>query len=122
MKYTFFIALLFVLACQAAIDKEQIYGTWKAAAFIDNGKKSEIDLTNVEFKFNPDGTYHYHGTLEMEESGRYYLTGKLLYTTDTTQTKGIEKSVKIAKLTADSLFFQMNAGGVPQSFELYKAK
>ncbi|MEM9824210.1 MAG: hypothetical protein AAF985_24205 [Bacteroidota bacterium] len=113
---------LFLMACQPAIDPQLLHGEWKAAHFIENGVASDIDLRNVLFTFNADGTYAYHGTFQLEESGRYYLTGKLLYTTDTTANQSIEKSVKIAKITKDSMYFQMNAGGIPQIFKLYKTQ
>ena len=114
------IALLFMIACKAEIDKELIHGQWKASAFIENGTAADVDLTNVSFTFNKDGSYQYHGTLQPQESGRFYVLGRMLFTTDTTANQRIEKSVKITQLTTDSLYFQMNAGGVPQGFQLYK--
>lgn len=116
------IVCLGFFACKSAIEQDLLYGSWKAAAFIENGVANEVDLNNVQFDFNRDGSYRYHGTLKQEESGRFYTVGKILFTTDTTAITEQEKSVKIIKLTTDSLFFQMNAAGTPQIFQLYKAK
>ncbi len=116
------ISLLFMFACKAEIDKTLIHGQWKAAAFIENDEVKDMDLSKVSFTFNQDGSYQYHGTLQPQESGRFYVLGRMLFTTDTTANQRIEKSVKITQLSTDSLYFQMNAGGVPQGFQLYKVK
>lgn len=109
-----------LINCKSGIDDTLIRGKWKAAAFVENGVPSDVDLSNVYFQFNENGSYEYFGTVQQEEAGRYYVLGRMLHTTDTTAAKAFEKSVKIKMLTTDSLYFQMNAAGKPQIFQLYR--
>ena len=120
--YRLLICLLVLLfGCTSKIDHSLLNGKWKAARIIENNTPKDLDLSLVSFEFFNDGRYKYHDNLKTEEAGRFYVVGEVLYTTDTTTTHPLEKSVRIALLSPDSLHFQMNAGGVPQVFELYKS-
>ena len=109
-------------SCESKIDKTMIAGKWKAFRILEHGEPKDLDLNNVVFEFYNNKRYYYHDNLNTVEAGRYYIVGDILYTTDTTATNPLEKSVRIALISPDSLHFQMNAGGTPQIFELYKVK
>ena len=111
---------LLVLGCSAGIDQEMLLGKWKAALLMDRTEKSGIDLSAVQFEFKANKTYSYQSNLKYKEAGRYSTLGKTLYSTDTTVVDQKEKAVKIIRLSADSLFLEMNNNGTPQLLKLYK--
>lgn len=123
-SFIFGVSLLFILGigCEAKLNKQFLLGQWKAARILENGSPKALDLSQVRFEFKADERYYYHDNLNTTEAGRYYVVGEILFTTDTTLQHPKEKSVKIAHLTADSLYFEMNAAGTPQVFELYKVR
>ncbi|MEM1323137.1 MAG: hypothetical protein AAGG75_22925 [Bacteroidota bacterium] len=112
------ISLLSLLSCEEALNKELLWGQWKGVELLENTEVADLDVSGVRFEFKKDGTYSYTGTLNHREAGRYYILGKVLYSTDTTMTAPKEKAVRIIRFTADSLFFEMNAAGTPQLLKL----
>jgi len=112
--------VLLLLGCTEGIDQNMLVGKWKAALLMDRTEKSGIDLSAVQFEFKANNTYSYQSNLKYKEAGRYSTMGKTLYSTDTTVVDQREKAVKIVRLSADSLFLEMNNSGTPQLLKLYK--
>ena len=118
----FSLALLFFF-CGCQEDSkyaELLPGTWKVASIYENNQLKDMNTTNIQFSFNENGQYTYRSNAEYQEAGPYYIERKLLYTTDTVNAQRIKKSVKIKEITADSLFLDMNQGGIPQLWKLYR--
>lgn len=111
-----------LLACNTGLDQNLLLGKWKGSALYENKNLSDTDVSHVEFDFKENEQYFYRGTLKYTEAGRFYTVGNTLYSTDTTRTEKIEKSVRVIRLSADSLFLQMNSNGTPQLLQLYKVK
>lgn len=111
--------ILLVLSCEEPIDNKLLIGDWTAVEFLENDSPIELDLKSINFSFYENNTYTYQGLMNLE-AGNYYLSRNLLYSTDTLSDNRIEKSVKVIKSTADSLFFEMNNGGVMQIIKLHK--
>ena len=124
-KYLFYFSTLSfcfsILSCSNPIDEKMLVGSWTAIEFLENGSPKEVDLKAINFSFYTDNTYTFQGLMN-KEAGNYYLKRSLLYSTDTISNQRIEKSVKIIKSTPDSLFFEMNNGGIPQIIKLLKTQ
>jgi len=113
--------LILVLSCEDTIDNKLLIGDWTAFEFLENGAPKEVDLKSINFSFFENNTYTFQGLMNLE-AGNYYLSRNFLYSTDTLSDNRIKKSVKVIKSTADSLFFEMNNGGVMQIIKLHKTE
>lgn len=124
MKYKTFafisLLLLVTLGCQDGETLALLTGSWKAAGIYENGQAKNMDISNIHFQFNDDKSYTYQSNADYQEAGTFYVDGKLLYTTDTIHPENMVKSVRINQITADSLFLDMNQGGVQQLWKLYR--
>ncbi len=116
-----FFFLMTIFSCEETIDDKLVLGNWTAAEFLENDMPKEVDLKSINFQFYNNKTYTFQGLMN-KEAGNYYLQRDLLYSTDTLSTNRVEKSVKIIKITADSMFFEMNNGGISQIIKLYKTE
>ena len=101
-------------------DEQLLVGKWQASAITEDGQVVDIDYSPVNFEFTNSGNYTFNSTIEYKEAGSYYVSGDLLFTTDTLNTASTEKAVQIANLTQDSLKLIMEANGKPKVMELYK--
>ncbi len=120
-KLTFFVAfisLFAVISCIQSKNKDLLVGNWKGAEWLVDGNPSEYDVSKVAFSFAGDGGYNadFGGS---KERGTYILRDDKLYTTPEGQ---LEIMVKIAKLTKDSLVFDMNRSGQSERLTLLKGK
>ena len=88
------------------------------ATIYEKGQIRDMSASNVQFSFAENGEYSYKIDGNFREAGPYYVTGKLLYSTDTISEGRIKKSVTIKELTKDSLFLDMNKAGVPMLWKL----
>ena len=95
-----------------------IIGNWQAVQWLEAGKPSTHNVTATSFSFDDKAAYSftYEGTIE---KGTYKIDNTSLYTT---ADKKQEIMVKIVKLTADSLTFDMNNGGQAETIVLVKKK
>jgi len=109
-------------ACEEALDTSMLQGDWQAYEYLANGNDKGVDPSLIKFTFPNQQHYHFQGGLKYREAGNFHIKGRLLYTTDTLNTQRIEKVVKIAHLTKDSMFLQMNNGGIEEEFRLLKTK
>lgn len=114
------LVFLFFGSCEK-LDNTLLHGNWKGAVMIKNGQVVEKGADGILFQFEPNGTYTYSVSAH-QEAGKFHTLEDKLYTTDTTQTNRLEKVVRVSHLSADSLFLEMNAGGVSQLLKCYKAK
>ena len=108
--------LLLLLSCGNSENKKLIVGNWAGTEWLVGGKPSDLDVKNTYFTFNDKGeyTYEYSGN---KEQGTYIIEKDMLFTTP----KGEhEMMVKIVKLTKDSLIFDMNRGGQPESLTMLR--
>ena len=117
---TFFALILFFISCNK-LDQTLLHGTWKGAAMLEKGKQVDKGAEQAVFQFFPNQTYTYEMAYH-KEAGRYRTVENKLYTTDTTNQERLEKVVRVSKLTTDSLYLEMNMGGIPQVLQCYKAK
>ncbi len=115
-----FIAIT-ILAC-SNIEKELIIGKWAIDTVEGVGEKDLKNMRDIRFEFLPNNKYFFQSTLNITEAGHYSISGDLLNTTDTTVAITVEKSVKITKLTADSLYFIMNNSGKKQNLKFVRVK
>ncbi len=109
MRYLSFIvpALLLLLASCEGNKNKKLYGTWNAAAVVQNDRALEVELSEINFHFHEDGTYQFASTLDYKEAGSYQLDGDKLYTLDTLRQESIGKIVKVEKLGSDTLQLRM---------------
>ena len=81
-----------------------------------------IDPKVIRFSFKDRDSYAFYSTLNYQESGTFYLDGRLLYTIDTLNKASTEKSVEIMLLTRDSLHLRMMEEGKERLVKLVKNK
>jgi hypothetical protein len=108
--------LLLLISCNNSENKKLIIGSWSGTEWLVNGKPSNLNTKGTYFTFNDKGeyTYEYSGN---KEKGTYIIDKDQLFTTPTGEQ---EMMVKIIKLTKDSLVFDMNRGGQPESLTLLR--
>ena len=106
------------LACkqEPAFDSTLLHGDWRGIDWMVKGKSSGRDAGNVRFSFDPQMTYVAESN-EQKESGTYRIDGHKLYTTGENK---IEKVVKIARISSDSLTLDMNRAGTDEQLMLVK--
>jgi hypothetical protein len=107
---------LLTVSCINTDNKKLLVGNWKGAEWLVNGNPSEYDAKLVSFQFAEDGGYQsdFGGD---KEKGTYIVRDEKLFTTPEGQ---LEIMVEIAKLTKDSLVFNMNRSGQAETLILVK--
>jgi len=111
------VTLLAVLSsCANTKNNKLIIGKWTGAEWIVNGSPAGMDPKETHFTFDDQGnyTFTYAGVLE---KGTYNVENDMLFTKPTDQQ---EIMVRISKLTMDSLIFDMNRGGQPETLVLIR--
>jgi len=106
-------SLCIVLSCSHKEDK-MIIGKWTGVEWVAGTRVSPNIPSDAVFTFNEDGTYtfDYAGNIE---KGKYFVSGNELFTTPD---GGIKMMVKIPRITADTLVFDMNRGGQAERLTL----
>ncbi len=117
MKYLSLFAFLVFCFANCSQDlgyKTKIQGSWQVTHWdIGNGQTRPVE--NVHFEFHGD---EYGAKLgQRSEAGKFRIENDKLYTHAEGQQ---EIMVKIQKLTADSMVFEMNRGGTPEVMTLLK--
>ncbi len=108
--------LLLVLSCTHSVNDKLIIGNWSGTEWLVNGLPSNLDAAATHFTFNEKGEYSFQ-YLTKTEKGTYKIENDMLFTTPDGQ---LEMMVKITKLTKDSLIFDMQRGGQPETLILLK--
>lgn len=118
MKYLLFaLAILALAACQKANDKNPaLLGKWQGTEWLIFDKPSGMDATQVNFEFKDDGTYTAQFAAQ-NQSGTWRTEKDKLYTQETGKQ---EIMVKLLKMDATSLDFEMNRGGQKETLKLKK--
>lgn len=112
----FSFSLLFLLAsCNTYLNTEYIIGNWKTSQWIRLDTYESVKA-KMAFNFDENGTYLVDYGAQ-KENGTYWFAGEFLHTLEEGQS---EKSVRIAKLTMDSLVIDMNRSGVMERVILLK--
>ena len=115
----FFVVAVFLSGC--ALDPQRITGTWKAAAFFENGKTVDANLSSVTLKLNADGDYEFTSNGNYQEKGRYESSGNYLFLTDTTRNPAVSYTVRVLFVSKDSLKIKMRSNAAEQVLFLAKA-
>lgn len=108
--------IIVCISCDGTKEQKVIVGNWAGAEWLMNGKPSVANAKNTSFTFNDKGEYIYING-GVKTIGTYKIENDMLFTTPLNQQ---EMMVKIAKLTKDSLVFDMNRGGQPETLTLIK--
>jgi hypothetical protein len=111
--------LLFLFTnCKQDDKKPLLLGHWQGVSWKVNGKESGRAFETVKFTFNNDDSYStsFDG---QSEKGSFRLSGDKLYTTGENK---IEKMVKLATLTSDTIVMDMNRAGESEALVLAKRK
>jgi hypothetical protein len=120
MKRTFYLLFLSatLYSCSNSKYSSLIVGNWQGVEWLVNGNPSANDAkaTSFIFTFTKEYTYENSGVIE---KGSYKVVSDKLYTTPYDQ---LEIMVRIAKLTADSLVFDMNRAGQNETLVLIRKK
>lgn len=111
-----FFSFLITACNKENINDTLIIGKWQGVHWQSNGTEiNDAKATTFSFDANKSYTYTYAGT---EEKGTYRIEKNKLYTTPEGK---VEIMVSIAKLTADTLIFDMNRGGQAETLTLVKS-
>ena len=110
-----FICLL--LACSNP-EKQKIIGDWVGVEWVANEKPTILSEENTFFHFDQNGKYNMKFAGNAEE-GTYVVRNDKLFTTPYEQQ---EIMVRIAKLTEDSLVFDMNRGSQAETLTLLRKR
>jgi hypothetical protein len=119
MKQVFAIALLLIglASCQKTNDKNPILvGQWQGTEWLISDKPSGMDATQVGFDFKDDGTYSARFG-DQKQAGTWRTEKDKLYTHETGKQ---EIMVKMLRLDAAGLEFEMNRGGQKENLKLVK--
>jgi len=119
MNFKTFIAIILICiltSCGNNKNNKLIVGKWIGAEWLVNGNPSDRNPRETHFTFDDQGnyTFTYGGVLE---KGTYNVENEMLFTKPTGQQ---EIMVRINKLSRDSLIFDMNRGGQPETLVLIK--
>ncbi|MEO7522829.1 MAG: lipocalin family protein [Ferruginibacter sp.] len=110
-------SLLLLSSCEDnTVNNKLIIGNWSGTEWLIDGQASDRNIQSTAFSFDENGKYSfdYAGT---KEEGTYKIENDMLFTTAKDK---LEIMVKITKLTQDSLVFDMNRGGQPESLTLIR--
>lgn len=115
------VLVILVSSACSELDKTLLHGTWKGHQMLEHGKVVDNGAELVTLELAADGTYSYE-LAHYREAGNYRTLEDKLYTKDTIDSKRLEKVMRVALLTQDSLHIQMNKGGIDQLLKCYKEK
>ena len=119
MKSNWLMAIIVLLLSSCNNNSENnklIVGNWTGSEWLVDGAVSTRNPQDAHFTFNDKGAYSFEYA-DSKEAGTYKIENDMLFTTPAGQK---EIMVKIVKLTKDSLVFDMNRGGQPETLTLLK--
>jgi hypothetical protein len=104
-----------VSACASSLDASYLPGFWKTVEWKVVSSGQVID-NQMDFLFTTNDRYAVdYGS--QREKGSFYLAGEYLHTKED---GALEKSVRVTKLTMDSMIFEMNRAGSIEVVTLIK--
>lgn len=119
MKKLFIVipVLLMLFSCQENREMyDKIEGEWDCVTWINTTRGTDQCNNNVYFQFEEDKTYISQLGVG-RDTGRYKIIGESLFVTPRDKR---EFSVKITRLTQDTMVFLMNNAGEEEILTLYK--
>ena len=93
-----------------------LFGSWQGTEWLLAGKAGGMDATQVHFDFNENGTFKANYG-DQHKSGTWRTMKDSLYTT---QTGMKELPIKLLKVDASILEFEMNVKGKPEVLKFKK--
>jgi hypothetical protein len=111
-----FCILCIFSSCGNNENNKLIVGHWKGAEWLINGNPSNRNAAETQFTFDANGDYTFISPNVLEK-GTYNVENEMLFTKPKDQQ---EIMVRITKLTKDSLIFDMNRGGQPETLLLLR--
>jgi hypothetical protein len=118
--FLFFCLLIFITSC--AVDEQSLTGTWKAAAFYENGQAANTALDSVKLVLNADHQYEFHSQGFYKEMGTWKSSVNYLFFTDMSVQPPKEKMLKVLYQSKDSLKLRMEQNGAEQVLFLGRVK
>ena len=110
---------LLLFSCQQDDSKKQLLvGQWQGVSWKVAGKESGRDVKSIRFEFQDNYTYSANYD-EQGEKGTFRLSGDKLYTTADSKNK-IEKMVRIAAISTDTIVMDMNRMGDAEQLIMIK--
>ncbi len=95
-------------SCDQLFPERMLHGSWQATLVLEAQDTLPVDPSEIQLHFDEAGRYRYHSTLNYREAGYFSLKGDRLYTRDTLHADTtLERFVKVAALTSDSLVLWM---------------
>ncbi len=113
-----FIISILLISCIENKNAQLIIGHWNGAEWLQDGQPTNHNVSMTFFNFEKDGHYSYSYE-ESTENGTYKIENDMLFTRPEGQQ---EIMVKIAKLTTDTLVFDMSRGGNAEKLTLVRNK
>ncbi len=111
-------ALMLISFCAKVNDRNpQLFGKWTGIEWVAGDGTRLPDAEMVRFEFSDDGNYTAQLGEGYSEVGVWRNSGEKLYTTATGKS---EKVVKVVKLDAENLSFEMNRQGRAETLTLKK--
>jgi len=113
--YSLSLIFIFSACANEKYDALLLPGEWNTTSWVVEKTNKKIE-NKMDFTFGTDGRYEIdYGTVK--ESGKYWIAGDFLHTVEDGES---EKKVKLTKLTADQMDFQMNRTGYIELVSLSK--
>ena len=108
--------IFFTLSCSHSENNRLIIGKWAGVEWLVDGRPSRYNEQGTHFSFNEKGEYsfEYSGT---REAGTYKVENDMLFTKPGNEQ---EIMVKISRLVKDTLVFEMNRSGQPETLTLVR--
>lgn len=109
---------IFYTSCIDSKNNKLIIGKWQASQWLGDANTTARNAEGTSFQFDENGKYLYEYNRSLE-NGTYKVENNMLFT----KSEGMQEiMVKIAKLTSDSLVFEMNRSGTAETLILLKSK
>lgn len=109
------------LSACATQNDDVLIGQWKVQSLSHDENEVNFDeLDEVQFLFDENGQYTFHGTMNYVEKGTYRRSGYFLHTVDTSRQNAEERRVKILALEPNFLRLRMKNGDQKQTLELIR--
>lgn len=117
MKHFIFLSIvgLSLLSCGSSLDASYLPGLWQTVDWKVVATGQRID-NKMDFAFTTSDRYAVDYGSQKEE-GSFYLAGEYLHTKEDS---ALEKSVRVSKLTRDTMIFEMNRAGSIEVVTLVK--
>ena len=118
LSFLCYAMVFYLTSCNKNPKAKLIVGKWEGIEWQREGSPANLNAEATNFNFDTEGNYTYNYQSN-NETGTYKVENDMLFTTPE---GGLEIMVKIAKLNADTLVFDMSRSGISESLVLVKKK